>query len=177
MTSPPLDSTHGQKRRAWHDITALGLHTQSNDVGCGMQSSPLGSTESRTASGVAFHHRPWTANMVERCEAWHAIIAFGQHRRSDSYRRCMPSSPLASKHSRTTSGVACHHRLWAAHTIKQCQALHSCIALGKHTRSHHIGRGMTSLPLDNTHAKHRRAWHDDITAVGQYTRSATLGVA
>ena len=44
MTLPPLDSTHGQQRWARNDITALGQHTQSNDVGCGMPSSPFGST-------------------------------------------------------------------------------------------------------------------------------------
>ena len=62
MTSPPLDSTHGQttsgvafhhrlwaahmvKRRwAWHDITAFGKHTRSNDVGRDMPSPPLDNT-------------------------------------------------------------------------------------------------------------------------------------
>ena len=155
MISLPLDSTHDLQRRAWHDITALGLHTRSNNVGCGMQSSPLGSIESRTASGVACHHRPWTANMVERCQAWHAIIAFGQHRGSDDVRRCMPSSPLSSTHSQMTSGVACHHRLWGAHRIDRCRALHAIIAFGKHTRSDDVGRGMTSPPLENTHGRQR----------------------
>ena len=42
MTSPPLDSTHGQKRRAWHDNTAIGKHTRSDDVERGMTSPPLG---------------------------------------------------------------------------------------------------------------------------------------
>ena len=41
------------RRRAWHAIIALGQETRSNEVGHGMQSSPLGSTDSRTASGVA----------------------------------------------------------------------------------------------------------------------------
>ena len=27
MTSPPLETTHGQERGVWHNITALGLHT------------------------------------------------------------------------------------------------------------------------------------------------------
>ena len=77
MKSPPLDNTHGRQRRAWHAITALGLHTRSNDVRRGMQSSPLGRTDSWTASSVACDPRPWTPNMVERRQAWHAIIAFG----------------------------------------------------------------------------------------------------
>ena len=118
MTSMPLDSTHARQRRALHDITALGLHTRLNNVKRGMQSSPLGSTDSRTTSGVACRHRPWMANMAKRRWAWHAIIAFGQHRWSDGVGRCMPSSALASTHNQTTSGVACHHRLWAAHTME-----------------------------------------------------------
>ena len=76
MTSPPLDSTHGRTtsgatchHRLWNAhtverrwaciaITAFGKHTLLNDVGRGMRSSPLGSTNSRTASGVACHHSP-----------------------------------------------------------------------------------------------------------------------
>ena len=71
MKSPPLDSTHGRMtsgvtchhrlskthtvglRRAWHDITAFGHHTLSNNVGRGMPLSPLCSTRGRTTSGVA----------------------------------------------------------------------------------------------------------------------------
>ena len=132
MTSTPMDSTHARQRRAWHDITTLGLHTRSNNVGRGMQSSPLGSTHSRTASGMACHRLPWTANMAERRQAWHAIVAFGQ-RRSNGVEQCMPSSPLARTHSQTTSGVACHHRLWGAHRIERCRAFHAIIAFGQHT--------------------------------------------
>ena len=106
MTSPPLDSTHARECRAWHDITAFGQHTQSNDVGQGMQSSPLGSTNSRTASGIACHHCLWPAHTVKRRRAWHAIIAFGDHTGSNDVGRCMPSSPLGRTHGRTTWGVA-----------------------------------------------------------------------
>ena len=31
--TPPLDSTHGRQRQVWHDITALGQHTQSVMLG------------------------------------------------------------------------------------------------------------------------------------------------
>ena len=107
----------------------------------------------------------------------------------------MPSSPLDTTHSQTkssvafhyrslgsthggtTSGVACHHRLWEAHRIERCQAMHAIIALGQHTRSGDVGRGITSPPLDNTHGRQCRAWHDDITALGQNIRSPTSGVA
>ena len=77
MTSPPLDSTHGWQRQAWHDISTVGQNTRSDDIGCCMPSSPLGSTQGRTTSGVACHHRLWAAKMVERRPTWHAIIAVG----------------------------------------------------------------------------------------------------
>ena len=159
-----------------------------------MPSLPLGSTDSRTTSGIACHHRPWTANMVERRQAWHAIIAFGQHRRSDGIRRGMPSSPLASTHSQTTSGVSCHHRLGKAHTVGRRWELHAIIAFGQHTQSNDVWRGMPSSPLGATqdrtmssvachlhlwaaHTIERRgAWYD-ITAIGKHTRSATSNVA
>ena len=100
------------RRRAWHAIIALGRETRSNEVGRGMQSSPLGSTDSLMASGVAFHHHPWAAQTVGRRRALHAIIAFGLHTRSNDIGRGMTSSPLGNIHGRTTSGVSCHHRLW-----------------------------------------------------------------
>ena len=60
MPSPPLGSTHGrttlgvechhhlwaaqmvERRRTWHEITALGLHKRSNDVERGMPSFAFG---------------------------------------------------------------------------------------------------------------------------------------
>ena len=75
MTSPPLDSTHSRQRRVWHAITALGQHRWSDDVRRDMPSPPLDSTHGRTMSGVALHHRPWTARMVGRRRAWYDIIA------------------------------------------------------------------------------------------------------
>ena len=158
MTSLPLDSTHGQQRRAWHDIAAFGQHTRSY-VKHDMTSPPLVSTHGRTTWGVACHHRLWVAHTVERRQAWHAIIALGWKTRSN------------------VSGVACHHRLWGAHRIERCRAFHAIIAFGQHTRSDDVGRGMTSLPLDNTHGRQHRAWHDDITALGQNTWSETSSMA
>ena len=133
-----------ERRRAWHAIIALGQHTRSNDVGRGMPSLPLGSTHGRTTSGVACHHSPWTANTVERCRAWHANIAFGQHRRSHDVGRGMPSSPLGRTHSRMTSGVACHHCLREAHTVERRWAWHAIIAFGKHTWTNNVRRCMQS---------------------------------
>ena len=94
MTSPPLDNTQGRQRRAWHSITALGHHTRSDDVELGMTSPPLDSTHGRTTSSVACHHRVWPAHMVERRQAWHAIITFGNHKRLNDVRRGMKSPPL-----------------------------------------------------------------------------------
>ena len=133
-----------RRRREWHAIIALGRQTRSNDVGRDMPSSPLGSTDvrtttsvafnhrlwtsshSKTASGVACHNRPWTANTIEPRRAWHAIIAFGQHTRSNNVECGITSPLLDSTHGRTSSGVVCHHRLWVAHTVND------------------IGRGMPS---------------------------------
>ena len=142
-----------RRRRMWHDITAIGQHIRSDNVGRGMTSPPLGSTHSRTTSRVALHHRLWTANTVERRRAWHSIIAFGQHTRSNDVRRGTTSPPLNSTHGRMTSCVTCHHRLWTANSIERRRVWHDIIAVGQHTRSNDIGRGMTSPPLDCTHGR------------------------
>ena len=133
----PLTENAVERRWAWRAIIALGQHTRSNDVrrgitsppfdsthgrttsGKGMPSSPLGSTHGRTTSGVACHYIPWTANTVKRRQAWHAIIAFGQHKWRNDIGHGIPSSPFDSMHGRTTSGVACHHRPWAAQTVER----------------------------------------------------------
>ena len=91
MTSPPLEITHGRQRQAWHDMIAVGQHRRSNDFGCGKPSSPLGSTHGLTTSGVVCHHSPMTTYTVERCRAWHAIMALGQQTLSNDVGRCMPS--------------------------------------------------------------------------------------
>ena len=100
----------------------------------------------------------------------------------------MTSPPLDNTHGRTTSGVACHHRLWAAHTVKRRRAWNAIIALGWQTRSNDIRHGMTPSPLASTHGrttsgiayhhrlwaahtvKRRRAWHA-IIALGRQTQS------
>ena len=108
-----------ERRRAWHDITALGRHARSNDIGRGMTSPPLNSTDNR-------QRRAWydiTAigqHTVGRRRAWHNITALGQHKWLDYVWRGVTSLPSYSTRGRTTSGVACHHRLWAIHTIERC---------------------------------------------------------
>ena len=183
MPSSPLGSTYGrmtsgvachhrlwaahtvERRRAWHAIIAFVQHTRSNDVRRGMPSYPLDGKHGRTTSGVTCHHRLWTAHTVERRRAWHAIIAFGQHTRSNNVGRGMTSPPLDSTHGRTTLGVTCHHRLWTAHTIEQRWAWHAIITFGQHKWSDGHGRGMPLSPLDGKHGPttsgvecHHRPW-------------------
>ena len=153
MTSPSLDSTHDRQRRVWHDITALALHSWSDDVGRGMTSLPLDTTHGRTTSDVECHHSHWVAHTVERRRAWHAIIALGRQTRSNNVRREMPSPPLDSIHDRTTLGMACHHYLWAAHMIERRRVRHAIITFRQHIQSNDVGRGMTSPHLDYMHCQ------------------------
>ena len=83
-----------ERCRAWHAIIALEWQTRYNDVRHDMSSPPLDSTHGRMTPSVACHHRIWAAKKVERRQAWHAIIAFGQHTRSNDVGRGMISSPL-----------------------------------------------------------------------------------
>ena len=141
------------------------------DIWRGIPSSPLESRNSQTMSGVACHHRPWMANTVQRRRVrhaiivfgladtltrrrvWHAIIALGWETWSNDVERGMPSPPWDSTHGHTTSGVACHHRLLAAQTVIRRRPWHAITALGQHTRSDYVRRGMTSPPLYSTHGR------------------------
>ena len=153
-----------ERRWELHAIIAFGQHTRSNDVGCGITSPPLHNTHNRTTSGVARHNRLWEAHTVRRRQAWHAIIALGRQTRSNDFRHCMPAPPLDSTHGRMKSGVACHHRLWATHTVERCQAWYAIIAFGQQKLSNDVGRGMTLLPLESHTVERHWAWHD-ITAL------------
>uniref|UniRef100_A0A494G8P9 Uncharacterized protein n=1 Tax=Solanum lycopersicum TaxID=4081 RepID=A0A494G8P9_SOLLC len=166
-----------ERRRACHDITALGRHARSNDVGSGMTSQPLDVTHGQTLLGVACHHRLWAAHTIKRTQtverrwAWHAIIAFGNHTQSNDVECVIPLSPLGSTHGQTTSGVACHHRLWEAQKDERRQAWHANITIGQHTRLNDIGCGKPASPLGGTWSKdvgrgltshtirQRRVWH------------------
>ena len=72
---------------------------------------------------------------------------------SNNVGRGMKSSPLDSTHGRMTSGMACHHRPWAAHMVKLHRVWHDITALGLQSRSNDIRRDMTSPPLDNMHGR------------------------
>ena len=96
--------------------------------------------------------------------------ALGQHKLSDDVGRGMLSSLLGITHDRTTSGVACYHRLKAAHTIERRRAWHDITSLGQHTWSDDVGRGMPSSSLGSTNGRTTPTWHANIT-FGQHTRS------
>ena len=95
ISSSPLDNMHRVgRRRAWHAIITFGQHKLSNNVGRDMTSPLLDSTHVPTMSGAACHHNPWTANTVERRQAWHAITSVRQHTRSDDIGRGMTTPPM-----------------------------------------------------------------------------------
>ena len=131
----PWTANTVERRQACHAITAFGQHTRSKDVGFGMPSSPLGSTNGQTTSGVAYHHRLREAHTVERRRTWHAITALGLHTRS------------------TMSGVALHHHPWTARMVGRRRAWYDITALRQHTRSNDVGRGMTLISLNYMHGR------------------------
>ena len=148
VTSSPLGSTHGRTTSGVACHHSPWQQSRLNNVGRGMPSPPLDSTHGRTTSSVACHHRLWAAHTVQRRRAWHAIIASGQHTRSNDVWHGMPSSPLDSTHGQKTSCVASHQRVWAAHTFDRRWAWHDIIAFGQHKRSNDVWHGMPSSPLD-----------------------------
>ena len=148
--------------------------THGRNVGHGMTSPPLDSTHGRQR------------------RAWHDITTFGQHTRSDYVGCGITSPPLDSTHGRTTSGMAFHHRLWAAHTVKQRWAWHDITDFRQHSRLNEVRHDMPSPPLHCRHGRttsgvachhrpwkghtlgQRRAWHA-ITSLGQHTQSDDIG--
>ena len=158
-----------ERHRAWHSIIAFGQHKRSDDVGRGMPSPPLDITHGRMTLVVACHHRPSTTHMVGRSWAWHDLTALGKHKQSDYIGRGMTSPPLDSTHGLTTSGVACHHRHWTAHTVERRRAWHAIIALGWQTRSNDVRRCMPSSPLGSTNGRtmlglecHHSSWTENM---------------
>ena len=136
MPSTPLDSTHGQttsgltchhrlwtahtieRRRAWHAIIAFGQRRRLiNSSGTGRKTSISEKRE------------------IGRHLAWHAITALGVAEIVRRRRASYAIIAVDGKHGQTTLGVACHHRLWTAHTVGN------------------VGRGMKSPPLDSTHGQ------------------------
>ena len=106
---------------------AHGQHTWSDEAGCGILLSPLCITHIRTTSGMTCNHSHLEAHSYGRRWAWISIISLIRHTRSKDVRRGMPSLPLDSRNSRTTSDVACNHCPRVAHTIGSRWALDAII--------------------------------------------------
>uniref|UniRef100_A0A3Q7IUH9 Reverse transcriptase domain-containing protein n=1 Tax=Solanum lycopersicum TaxID=4081 RepID=A0A3Q7IUH9_SOLLC len=180
-----------ERRRAWRSITALGQHTQSDDIGHGMPSPPLDITHhdittlgqhtqsndvvhGMTSPPVDYAH----AHMVKQRRAWHDLTALGQHTRSYYVGRGMTSPPLDSTRGRTTSGHTWSNDVRRGMASPPLDSTHgrttpgvTCItAFRQHSRSNDVGRGMPSSPLAAQTVERRRAWHD-ITALGLHARS------
>ena len=105
------------RRRACHDIIALGLNKWRDDVGRGMPAWAFGNINGRTKSSMTCHQRTWAAHdqmmsgvecpygplaahMVGRRRSSYGIIALGQHTPSDDVGHFMQSSPLGSTYGR-----------------------------------------------------------------------------
>uniref|UniRef100_A0A3Q7EUZ1 Uncharacterized protein n=1 Tax=Solanum lycopersicum TaxID=4081 RepID=A0A3Q7EUZ1_SOLLC len=126
-----------EQRRLLNALISVVHHTQRNNVGCGMRSSPLDSTNGRTTS--------------DDVRTSHAHVFLGNLTRSNDVKRGMPSWPLDRTHGWTTLGVACHHCPCIADKHGQHMALHAIIDLGQHTRSDKIVCEMPSLSFQKTH--------------------------
>ena len=70
--------------------------------------------------------------------------------RFDDVERGMPSLPLDNTHDRSTLSMASHHGP-LAHTQSDIWHGSAIIALGMHTWSDDIRRGVSSLPLKSIH--------------------------
>ena len=136
-----------------HAFIAFGLHTLLEDVRRCMTAWALGNINGQTTSNLTCHHYPWVSHTVGLCRAWHAHITHRLHTWSHDIEHRMPSSPLGSTQNQMTSGVACHHRTCEPYTVGRRRASHAIIALGKHTQSDYVGRGMPSSPSGSTHGQ------------------------
>ena len=63
-----------KQRRAWIEITALGLHARLDDVGCGMTSRPLDNTQLNYVKRGMISP-PLYSTHGRQCRAWHDITA------------------------------------------------------------------------------------------------------
>ena len=118
-----------RRRRVWYVIIALGQQARLDDVERSMIPWSLRNTHGRSTSIVACHHCHCTKTMIRLRQESHAIIALGQHTRSNDVEHGMPSSTFDNTHGNTTSGEVCHHRPWTAHTVRQRQAWHAHMGL------------------------------------------------
>ena len=103
--------------RTWHAIIALRQHKLSDNVRCGMLSSPLNRIHCRKTSSVAFHHSSWITHTIGLHHARHAIMDLGQKTQRDKFGRRIPTSPLDNTRRKTTSGLAGHYFPWITCTV------------------------------------------------------------
>ena len=148
--------------RPCYDVGRLQKHARNV---CGALEAVVGGRHGRPLGLVGVLRGRLTACMSRPCYALgrqqkHASDICGETEAKAGERQGRPVGLVGVLHGHSMS---CMTRL--------CYAVGS---LQKHADD--VGRGMTSPPLDSTHGQQRRAWHDDITALGQHTRSATLGV-
>ena len=116
-------------------IMALGHHTRLDNVGCGMQLSPLDCKHGRATLAEECLSSPWTTYTIRRCLAW------------------ITSYPLDSTHAQSTSIMACHHIPLTLHMIGQSLFCHALITLGLHTRTDYVKHVMAWWSLECTHGQ------------------------
>ena len=101
---------------------------------------------------MAFHNFPLKRLKIGACQAWHAIIAVGQHTQLDNFGCGMSSYPEESTHGQTTLGMACHHPP-VLHTHRQYHAWHAIIALGQHSQPDDVGCSLISWTFEFTESR------------------------
>ena len=118
-------------------------------------------------------------------------MALGKHTRADDVWRCMSSSSMESIHGRKTSSVSRYHGPWIAHMVGLRRPWQVVVSLGQHTQLNYVGRGIASLPSDNTNGHtmssvscYHRPWIEHIVglrgpwqvvfALRQYTQGRTM---
>ena len=155
MPSSPLGSTSNRMRSGVKcHLCPCIAHTMGR-LRRGIPSLQLDNIYGWRTSLEACHHGPCLQNTVERRRAWKAIIALVQHRQgqitsamSYDYRplrtytlgRCFAWQVIIGlglqTHGQTT--LACHHRLWIAHTDARRRAWHVLIALVLYIQSNDV---------------------------------------
>ena len=115
-----------RRRRVWCVIISLGQQAQLDDVEHSMIAWFLRNTHGRSTLIVACHHFHCTKTTIRLRQESHAIIALGQHIRSDGVEYGMPSSTFGNTHGHTTSGEVCHHHPLFDCTYNQTTSGMSC---------------------------------------------------
>ena len=140
--------------------------THRDDVMRDIPSMTLSSTHVPMMLSVACHQRPRAAQTVLQCPVCHAInsfdITYGQSTSGVACHHCLWAKHLVG------SGVACNHIPWSTHTVEKSRAFHAIVAFGIHTNSDDVWNGMPACPLGSKHCQtisgkafHHRLWTTD----------------